>query len=338
MKINKKTIFYLLFVLIGVFMFWIALKNQDFSEILKQIYLADYSWAILIFFITVVNHIFRALRWTLLFEPLRYEISVKNAFLAILFGYFVSLGIPRFGEISRCIVLKQQNNVPVNISIGTVFTERLIDIFCLFILIVSVFFFQHAAFEAIFRKFIISPIQNILIADAIKIIFLLSLLIIVISILIFLIFKKYKNILFFEKCIQFLSQVKAGILSFIILKNKKLFFLYTVLIWVGYFFMTYCWFPSLKATSQLSWEAGFTLLVVGSLGKSVPIQGGGFGAYHFLITQTLIFFGVASQFGFALAMIIHGFQTLFYLISGIAVWIYLLFEKRNISPNSFNNK
>ncbi len=329
MKLNKKPVFYFLFVMIGVFMFWIALKNQDFSEILKQIYLADYSWAILIFFITVVNHIFRALRWKLLFEPLGYEISVKNAFLAIIFGYFVNLGVPRLGEISRCVVLKQQNKVPVNISIGTVFTERLIDIFCLFILIICVFFFQHAAFEAIFRKFIISPVQNILIADAVKIILLFGLLIIVISILFFWILKKYKNILFFEKCIQVYYEVKAGIFSFTIFKNKNLFVLYTILIWLGYFFMTYCWFPALKATSLLSWEAGFTLLVVGGLGKSVPIQGGGFGAYHFLITQTLIYFGVASHFGFALAMIIHGFQTLFYLIGGAGVWIYLLFEKKN---------
>ena len=117
-NISKRFIFYLLFAIVGIFMFWQALEQQNFKEILAQLYLADYTWAFLILIVTIINHVVRSLRWRLLYKPLGYNISLANSLAAIIFGYFVSLGIPRLGELSRCMVLNRDENVPVNISLA----------------------------------------------------------------------------------------------------------------------------------------------------------------------------------------------------------------------------
>ena len=206
-------------------------------------------------------------------------------------------------------------------------TERVVDVICLLLLIAGVFIFQHSAFEAIMSKFIFIPLEKLFIEGKSEIIYLLGAICVILIAISLWALKKIKKSFLGKKINLFLAQFKFGLLSITKLKNKGLFIFYTIFIWAGYFLMTFWWFSSLPSTSLLSWKAGFTLLVVGSLGKSIPIQGGGFGAYHYLISQTLIYFGVAAKFGFTLAVIIHGFQTLFYLITGSMAWLYLLIKK-----------
>ena len=94
-------------------------------------------------FLAIASHIIRALRWRVLLEPLGYkDISVFNSTNAVLNGYFVNLFIPRGGELSRPFTLERSNNVPTDIGVGTVVTERIIDLIFLVICLGSVFIFQ----------------------------------------------------------------------------------------------------------------------------------------------------------------------------------------------------
>lgn len=320
MKQLRQRAGYAAFFIIGCGLFYLALRKQNFTEIFRQLQQADYSWAWLVLVVTIFNHIIRAKRWQLLLQPTGHSVSFTHAFWAMLFGYFVSLGVPRLGELSRCLVLNRKENTPVETALGTVITERVIDILCLLILVVAVAFLQRDLFEAIFRKEIFPPLQSLWANQRNTIGGFLMFLGILFLIAVFL-RRKLEKVAGFQWIRRFLQKLWQGASSVFHVRQQGLFWLYTALIWLGYFYMTYGWFFSLKTTNSLDATAGFAMLVVGSLGKSVPIQGGGFGAYHFLITQTLVYFGVASMHGFVLATIIHGFQTIFYLVAGVVAWI-----------------
>src|SRR3546814_17815629 len=72
----------------------------------------------------------------MLIRPLGYRPKVSNTYHAVIIGYLANLALPRMGEITRCGVLNRTDKVPVNALIGTVITERLIDVFCLLVVTV----------------------------------------------------------------------------------------------------------------------------------------------------------------------------------------------------------
>jgi hypothetical protein len=89
------------------------------------------------------------------------------------------------------------------------------------------------------------------------------------------------------------------------------------MIWVCYFFMTYFWFFVFEETSFLGWGSCMSIVSIGTIGRSVPIQGGGMGAYHFLVTHVAMIYGVSEIFGKTLATLIHAGQTVFTCAMGL---------------------
>lgn len=69
------------------------------------------------------------------------------------------------------------------------------------------------------------------------------------------------------------------------------------------------------------------MMVIGSFARSLPIQGGGMGAYHYLFTQGMLLYSVDSVYGLALSIMIHGLQTLYYLLVGGASTLILSLKK-----------
>jgi hypothetical protein len=57
----------------------------------------------------------------------------------------------------------------------------------------------------------------------------------------------------------------------------------------------------------------------------VPVQGGGAGAYHYLVIQAFLLFGVSASVAGAMALIIHGLQTIIYVgVGAVSVVAYML--------------
>ena len=74
--------------------------------------------------IGIVSHVLRAYRWKLLLEASGSPLTVTRSLAALFIGYIANLAVPRLGEVSRCLVLKRTNLIPVTSSLGTVVMER----------------------------------------------------------------------------------------------------------------------------------------------------------------------------------------------------------------------
>jgi uncharacterized membrane protein YbhN (UPF0104 family) len=89
-----------------------------------------------------------------------------------------------------------------------------------------------------------------------------------------------------------------------------------------YFAMVYVCFFSFEATSQLGVVAGFTILLTGSLGMLVPVQGG-LGTWHAMVIATLVLFGIDTEMAGVFALVVHGAQTLMIIITGLLAFVIL---------------
>ncbi|MBX2844202.1 MAG: flippase-like domain-containing protein [Flammeovirgaceae bacterium] len=310
---------FLAFISLGFVLLYLAFKDRDLSEIFNQLKSANYIWAIPVFFISLFSQIIRTIRWQMLMKPLGYRPGIKNSLYALMCGYLVNYAVPRLGEVTRCALLNKSNNVPFKPLFGTVVTERAIDILCLLILILLVTIFEFSTISGYCYQIIFLPLYSHFLSSLPEITTLLAIgfITIVLLISIFFIFqKKITTNSFYHRMINFFQQILVGIASVSKVEKKWLFTLITITIWATYFLTTYLWFFAFEETKNLTLGAGLFFMVMGSIGKSLPIQGGGMGAYHYLITQAVLLYGVGEVYGNALSIIVHGFQTAFYLVLG----------------------
>ncbi|HAS40930.1 MAG TPA: hypothetical protein DCS93_10640 [Microscillaceae bacterium] len=338
----KKRLINLFFLLLGIVLLWLAFQGQNLSLIIEELQKVDYRWGVLVLLASVGGHLSRALRWKLLLIPLQKEsknttnevlkpISLWNVWWAMMFGYLVNLGIPRLGEVSRCVAVQRSEKLHFESVLGTVVAERAIDLCCLFLLVLFTFFYQYEIAATFFRENIFAPFQQLLGAKKWMLYGLIMLGILGLLVL-WLLWKKN----WFARLRQFITRILAGLISIYHMPHKWRFLAHTFLIWFSYFLMTYWWFFAIPATQHLGFQAGLFLLVVGSIGKSVPIQGGGMGAYHFLVTKGLSLppFLIAATPALTLATVIHLAQTVFYLLVGGIAAIVVLYKNREVMKNN----
>lgn len=330
---TKKNLVNTSFFLLGVVLLWLAFRGQNFAQIIQELKKVDYSWGWVVLLVSVLGHVSRAIRWKLLLDPLKpsteKNISTINVWWALMFGYLVNLGVPRLGEISRCVAVRRSENISFEATLGTVVAERAIDIFCLFVLLVFIFFYQFDTAADFLTQYVLTPLRTLVLQKQ-SALYLLAGAGVIFLILLWVLWQILLKHPWFLKIRKFVAEVFKGLVSIRYMRHPWVFLGHTCLIWVCYFLMTYCWFFAIPATRSLGIQGGLFLLALGSVGKSVPIQGGGMGAYHFLITKGLSLspFLIAATPALTLATVIHLAQTLFYLLVGSIAAIVVLYSNR----------
>jgi hypothetical protein len=116
---------------------------------------------------------------------------------------------------------------------------------------------------------------------------------------------------------RYIDKGVDGMKSILKMEQKGRFIVYTVLIQLLYWLQMVCVIYALPFASQLTLYDALFLMVVGSVGWLVPVQGG-FGAYHFLVSMTLVpIYGFTQQEGLIFATVSHETQIAQMLIFGL---------------------
>lgn len=312
-------------------LFWYLYKDVDFSEMMASFKKANLNYIYLSIGLAMFSHLLRAWRWNMLLEPLGYHLKTSRTFLAVMVGYLANFVVPRMGEVSRCGVLKKTDDVSVSRGFGSVVTERVFDMICLLIIVALTLAIEFRRLNDFFLELFLDKAtgleENFLTLIAIGITFLL------VAILIFFLLKRNQAFLrenkYYNKLTSFLRQLVEGITSVRKLKSPALFWLATLGIWVCYYFMTYVVFFSMEPTSNLSFSAGFIILVLGGIGMATPVQGG-IGAFHYLVSAGLLLYGVAEKDGIIFAFLLHTTNSIAIIIVGsVSLFISMIIPKRN---------
>ena len=83
----------------------------------------------------LISHLSRAYRWVSVLKGIGYNIRVSNSIMAIFSGYLVNYIFPRAGEVVRASAIANYEQVPFNKSMGTIISERIVDVVMLFLVV-----------------------------------------------------------------------------------------------------------------------------------------------------------------------------------------------------------
>jgi len=319
-----KILKFFVFLAIGGFLFWLVYKDQDIKKIKSVLeHGVDYKWVWVSLFLGILSHISRTVRWSLMIEPLGKKPRMLNTFLAVMVGYLMNLVIPRMGEISRCGVLARYEKMSFTKLLGTVVTERITDVIMLLILTFIILVSQFGE--------IIQFLQNNpdILAKVYHILFSPILIIVVAVLVIFVIIfrNKISKLVFFEKLKEIINNFVEGLKTIKKMENKGWFIFHTIFIWFMYYLMLYVVFFSFDFTYNLSPIAGLTTFVLGSFGMVAPVQGG-IGAWHFMVTQSLMVYGVAKSDGLIFAFLAYTSMTALMVFMGLLSLLVLPFVNK----------
>jgi uncharacterized membrane protein YbhN (UPF0104 family) len=313
---------------------WFVFKDINLSEMLDRFAQSDWRWIAVSCFFLLCAHVTRAWRWGMLIEPLDHKPGIVNSSVSVLTGYFANYIVPRMGEVTRCGTLYRLERIPVSLSFGTVVAERIFDVLILLIMIGLNFILEFDRLSTFFSDFFQSKVGGgsggsgsgmllgILLAGLLAVA--------VVGIIIFKnasLRNKLQQNAIIGKIIDFAKGMLDGLLSVRKLRNPGLFIFSTILIWVLYYLVSYVLFFCIPETSNLGPLAGLTLLVVGAIGMTAPTQGG-IGAYHLLVGNVMVLYGLSQNDGITLATFIHGAQMLFMLVIGALAFLYVLMQNK----------
>ena len=332
----KNAIKYLLSLAVAGGLMWYVFKDMDLASMWTKFENANHAWLILVVIFTIVAAWSRAYRWNMLLEPLGHKPSTFNATVAVFTGYFANQLIPRAGEVTRCGTLNRLEKIPVNESFGTVVAERIFDVITLLLLIGLAFVLEFGRLSEFFVTFFSEKLGLSQKNGANSLLLFGGIAVVGLALLVAAWWYYRKNVLqlrrnaLFAKVEGFVLGLIDGLLSVRKLRNPSLFIFHTILIWTMYLLSSYVCFFVLPESSHLTLLAGLTVLIMGGLGMSAPVQGG-IGPYHVLVSSALVLYGLSKEDGLALATYIHGTQLILMLILGGISFIITLVKSPKTS-------
>jgi len=286
----------------------------------------------------------RGLRWSNLLEPLGYNPKKWNNIHAVSLSYFVSLAIPRSGELVRCTAINQVEDIPVDKLFGTVLLERVIDTLILLLFVGFAFLLNFEVFttaiESAKAEAALTAVEEptFLAKNWIWI------LLLVLGIVLFVLRKKILSSEVKTKIKNFLDGMKEGLLSIKKLDKKGEFIGYSILIW-GMYYLSMVVMLKAMNMSPFSWNEALFLVVAGGLGVVIPTNNG-IGTYHLLVKWGV--FSLASAYAFwpdlskediletglSLAWLQWGTQTLMMVIAGLVATVSFALQRKNLNVNN----
>ncbi len=316
----KNVLKYAVSLLIAGALMWYVFHDIDADTLLAKLKEVRYGWVLVAAIIFLVSYLTRAYRWNLLLQPLGYpRVTLLRTVTAVSIGYFANLLVPRLGEVTRCGVLKRLEDVPLTTGLGTVIAERLIDLVTLLLITLLLFVAEFDRLNAFITSFAADKAgnagQTVLVVGGV-----LALVLVLFWTLWRIYRARLKRSALFQKVRTFGGEVVRGLASIGRIENKVGFWTSTIFLWVCYFSMSYVVFFALPETENLTPWAGVAVLVMGSFGMAAPVQGG-FGTFHALVSGVLVLYGVSESDGVLFATLIHGLQTLSFIVFGAVAFV-----------------
>jgi len=305
-------------------LFWWVYRDWDFNALVKAFSSGvHYEWFFVSLLLSILSMVLRGLRWHQLVEPVCPGGRKSVTILSVFVGYAANMLLPRAGEVARCGILAKSDGLSFTKTLGTVITERIFDVICLLCISILAVILQFD----VFRNFLfknpesMAKLQGLATSPVLWGSFLALIL------LFLLLRKRIQKIPFYSKFHDLTLRLWEGMKSITTIKHPVLFIAYSIGIW-GCYFLMFCivkyfftWDMPLGVLALLS---GF---VMGSFGVIAPVQGG-IGAYHFMVIYTLVFFGVSSSDAGIFALVAHGLQTIFTLVTGLIAYIWIQFIEK----------
>ena len=220
------------------------------DKMLADLSSADFGWIAIVILCFMISNLSRALRWNMLLKPLGLDAKLHNTFGSIMIAYFANLTIPRSGEIIRSVMISRYEDVEIEKAMGTIVTDRIIDVLSLMIAIGLAFILSFGKMNTYFKENmdLNNTLEQILSFPALAIVPVIGLS------TIYLTYRNWDKLLdtmLGQKIYKIVSGFSDGIKSIKDVENVTVFIFHSVIIWTMYYVMTYLCFLAFAPTSDL---------------------------------------------------------------------------------------
>jgi uncharacterized protein (TIRG00374 family) len=304
---------------LGVFLIiysYTQFTPQQLKEVFSHFKNADYTYIYLSMFIGFTSHASRAYHWKYTLEHMGYKSPFGLRLFSVCIAYFMNMTIPRSGEVGRALVLKRYRGVPVDEGIGTIVSERVIDLIIMLFCTIAAILLQFSTLKNYLVKQI--PLEKLVLYG------LTGVIVFIAAVLMFL----YSRMPWIVKLKLKISGFTEGVLSVFKMKNKWPYLMHSAYIWSTYVLMFYVTIYSLPETANLSFGVVAIAFVVGSF--AVTFSNGGFGVYPLAVGAILKLYGIPAEAGTAFGWIVWASQTAMVIFLGALSFLLLpiLYRKK----------
>lgn len=307
----------LIFTILGILLLFFAFKDIELEKLWHQMSQANPFWILLAIGCGILSHLSRAQRWRLLLKPLGHKPRLSTSFYAVMVGYLVNFAVPRLGEVVRPITLNRTDKIPTDQLIGTVITERIVDLIMTILITILIVVLQFETISTLVDSYILTPLMGL---NWIKLSIIGGC-----ALLVALLVYGFRKSIFQSGPAQKVKNLMVGLVegmkSILKLQNLGSFLFHSAFIWTMYFFMSYLIFFSLGSTAHLGVNAGLTTLLFGTAAIIIPIPGG-IGTFHTMVPAGLLIYGINDFDGKTYATLAHGAQmAMILIVGGLSVFL-----------------
>ncbi len=310
-------------VILAVTVFGYIVISTDWTKTWTAVKHANYTFILFGSLIMAGSHYLRGWRWTMLTDAAGYKVNPRRAFYSVMTGYLVNVATSRGGEVVRCAVTSKSDKVPTETLLGTVITERIID---LIVMVLMAFLCLVVQFDYLWDfalEYIFLPISK-------NWFFIVSGLLGLFALFYF--WRKYSKKS--EGKPGLLQRINEGLSSIFKIHNKSKFITLSICIWFGYWFSMYFQLQALDLTSHFNLGNALAILLFSSLGIIIPVPTGAGVWYSIAYGMTLVF-GFPESDSQTFGFFTWSFSNLFHVTLGAIFYGLLLFEmpKKNENPS-----
>jgi uncharacterized protein (TIRG00374 family) len=303
---------------ISAFFLYLAFRQIDLNKMGQAFKAVRYPFLLIALLLLFLSHWLRARRHRFFLEPIK-PISTGSLFSALMVGYMANTLLPaHLGELVRAVLIGQKERIPKVSVLATIAVERIVDVFCLLILMGMTFIVYPFPEEIRLSGYLTFVFAAVLV--------------------VFLIFlkKRPKEVLSLvetvskplskkisDKFLELLASFRDGLVPLQQPWHYAIVALLSVLLWAcyaGIFFVTFYAFDFVE-TYHLPWSASLVVLVFTTISIVVPSSPGYVGTYHWLCMVALRLFGVSESPALSFAIVAHAISVLpVSLVGGVLAW------------------
>ncbi len=333
----KKLLRQVLPVLLAFTLLAYVLRGMPLANLLDQFQKASRGWVAITAFVMAVQTVLRAIRWRMLLQGLGYTPSVGRAMSAMLAGSASGLILPGSGELLRCTLLQRSDNVPITESIGSVITERFVDLLATAVFLTVTLLVESGRLLAYAHQYMQPPAWLLAITPRQWVVA-----VVVLGVSLLLSFWGLRRLVQHAvvqriagrlRLKERVSGLRRGLLSIRQVPNPGLYWLTTFITHGLSLVLLLSMFRALPISAGLPASATLTVYSLSSLGSlTIPTQAS-IGTYHFLASRCLVAYGLPLQAGIIWATFSHAIITvvnLVFSVLGFLAALRFLREKEKI--------
>jgi glycosyltransferase 2 family protein len=322
----KKNIKFLLGIFISLAFIGILIHKFDydkFNELWKGI---NYNYVIPAILLQITGVIFFSIRWYYLVEkgvPLRHSLS--SSFI----GYGANMVLPaRGGDIFRIFYCRSESSIQSFNLLSKLFLEKAIDFVAMILTGITAFLFLGMK-QAKASPSTIFTFSGIVVIGILLVVYLLRFQNELLRNLLKKIMSKLKKEDFFNKHID-LHLKEFG--DFLKIKNFIMPLLFTIPMWMSYFF------NNIIVREMLFYDLTFFeiafILFCGAMSLAIPSAPSGIGVFHASIYTAFLIIGKDGNLGLIYATALHLISFVALTSSGLVFYLVWIYRRRNSGKGS----